>query len=211
MKPLMRLASFLSALMLASGAYAQGESNRLIGSQLYRSYCLVCHGADGGSKGAVALKLDIQPSDLSAGRYQSMGVEALADVIASYRKQQYTNMPNWGLVLPRIDLLDIAAYVATITRRDLAFRGDSRRGRVIFKNACVACHGKVGRGEGPLAGLFRIDMKDFAESAVMTALSDDELIKVIREGKGEFMPAWKETLNEDEIVDVASYVRMLAR
>jgi mono/diheme cytochrome c family protein len=54
-------------------------------------------------------------------------------------------------------------------------------------------------------------MTDFTESERMKNIDDEELINIIREGKGPYMAPWKETLTDKEIVDVASYVRMLAR
>jgi cbb3-type cytochrome c oxidase subunit III len=211
MKPLIWLVSLLSAMMLVTNTYAQDEPNPLKGVHLYRSYCLVCHGADGKSTGPVARKLNLKPADLSSEQYQTKKVEDLVVLIAGYRKTEETKMPNWGMVLSDEDLLDIAAYVSHMTEKDLRFTGDTRRGRIIFKTACVSCHGKAGRGKGVLAYLFRIPMTDFTESEKMKNIDDGELINIIREGKGPYMAPWKETLTDEEITDVASYVRMLAR
>ena len=54
-------------------------------------------------------------------------------------------------------------------------------------------------------------MVDFTQAGKMVALSDEELLGTIREGKGAFMPSWKESLVESEIVDVAAHVRALGR
>lgn len=199
------------AAMLATVARAQEEPNALKGSHLYRAYCFVCHGADGKSTGPVARNLELAPADLSSQRYQTMDVQDMASVIAGYRDQKDSGMPNWGMVLSRADLLDVAAYISNISLTDLRFIGDTRRGRAVFKSACVACHGKIGAGEGLLAHLFRTQMMDFAQSENMKNMSDEDLLNMIREGKGDYMPSWKGILSDREIVDVASYVRMLAR
>ncbi len=197
--------------MLATIARAEEEPNALKGSHLYRSYCFVCHGVDGKSSGPVARNLELAPADLSAQRYQRMDVREMAAVIAGYRDQEDSGMPNWGMVLCRTDLLDVAAYISNISRTDLRFVGDTRRGRAIFKRACVACHGTFGTGEGLLAHLFGISMMDYTRSENMNQLSDEDLVRMIRDGKGDYMPSWKGILSDSEIVDVASYVRMLAR
>lgn len=211
MKALIWLVSICSAIVLTIDARAQDEPNALIGSHLYRSYCLVCHGTDGKNPGPVARNLDLKPADLSSERYQTQDVQDLASIIAGYRKHDGAGMPNWGMVLTRTDLLDVAAYISKITRSDLKFTGDTRHGRAIFKRACVACHGKIGTGKGPLSRLFRISMMDFTESENMKKISDQDLIDVIRDGKGAYMPSWAGILSDNEITDVASYVRMLAR
>jgi cbb3-type cytochrome c oxidase subunit III len=199
------------AAMLATVARAEDEPNALRGSHLYRSYCFVCHGTDGQSSGPVARNLELTPANLSAQRYQTMDVQDIASVIAGYRDQKNSSMPNWGMVLNRADLLDLAAYISNISRTDLRYIGDTRRGRAVFKSACVACHGKIGTGEGLLAHLFRIPMMDFSLSENIKKMSDEDLLNMIREGKGDYMPSWKDILSDREIVDVASYVRMLAR
>lgn len=205
------LASLFSAILLTTSTYAQDEPNPLIGSHLYRSYCLVCHGVDGETAGPIAGNLDLKPADLSSERYQTMKVENLATMIGGYRRREDSNMPNWSMVLSRTDLLDIAAYITNITLKDLRFRGDTRRGRAIFKRACAACHGMIGEGKGLLAHLIRISMMDFTKSESMKKFSDEDLMKIIRDGSGDYMPSWKGILSDSEIADVASYVRMLAR
>ncbi len=211
MKALMWLASLFSALMLTGETTAQEEPNPLIGSHLYRSYCLVCHGVDGKSRGPLAEKLNLDPADLSSEQYQTKDLEDLAVLIGGYRRIEESNMPNWDIVLSQAELLDIAAYISKITLADLRFRGDTRRGRVVYRRACTACHGKRGTGRGVLMHLIGISMMDFTTSENVKNMSDEELINAIRDGKGVYMPSWKGILNDDEIADVASYLRLLAR
>lgn len=211
MKLLIWFVSLCSAMVLTLGAYAQDTPNPLLGNHLYRSYCLVCHGVDGKSVGPLATKLGFEPADLSSQTYQAMTVVELATIIAGYQRLGDSNMPSWAMALSQTELLHIAAYVSAISRTDLRHRGDTRRGRIIFKSACVACHGKDGTGRGVLAHLIQIAMIDFTMSENMKGMSDEELVKLIREGKGDYMPSWKGTLSDDEITDVAAYVRLLAR
>ncbi len=212
MKSLTGFVTLLTALTLTLSAHAGETPNPLIGSHLYRAYCLVCHGKDGSGAGTLAKKLNLRPSDLSSEKYQREKIDALAETIRRYRKASDSKMPNWGLVLPQADLMHIAAYITTLTLKDIKFRGDTRRGRIIYKNACVACHGKSGRGDGLLAQLIQIEMVDFSLPDSMRKLNQDRhLLKAIREGKGDFMPSWVGTLSDDEIIDVATYIRLLGK
>jgi cbb3-type cytochrome c oxidase subunit III len=194
-KLLIWFVSLFSAMALTFDTYAQDSPNPLLGNHLYRSYCLVCHGVDGKSVGPLARKT----------------VAELATIIAGYQRPGDSNMPRWAMALSQTELLHIAAYVSEISQTDLRHRGDTRRGRIIFKSACVACHGKDGTGRGVLAHLIQIAMIDFTMSENMKDMSDEELVKLIREGKGDYMPSWQGSLSDDEIIDVASYVRLLAR
>ncbi len=211
MKVLMWLVLLFSAMTLTVETYAQDEANPLIGGHLYRSYCLVCHGVDGKRRGPLAEKLNLDPADLSSEQYQTNNLEDLAVLIGGYQRSEESNMPNWDIVLSQAELLDIAAYISKIDLADLKFRGDTRRGRVVYKRACTACHGRRGMGRGVLTHLIGISMMDFTTSESMKQMSDEELMNTIRDGKGDYMPSWKGILSNDEIADVASYLRLLAR
>ncbi len=196
---------------LSSEKSVQYIPDPLEGRRLYRSYCLVCHGVDGRSVGPLAHKLGLEPVDLSAEKYRTSTVEVLAATVEGYGRKPGSNMPAWGAALLNTDLRDIAAYLTKLTLKDLSYRGDVRRGRAIFKGACVACHGQFGMGKGILAEMIKIPMLDFTDTRKMAQVSDEELINAIREGKGAFMASWKETFNSKEIIDAAAYVRSLSR
>ena len=203
----------LLAVAVASQALAQDshEPNPLVGSRLYRSYCFVCHGEDGKSKGVVAVKMDMEPADLTAEAYADKNPEGLAVLIGGYWRNRSSNLPNWGQVLEKDELLDIAAYIPNLGLKNILFTGDTRRGRVLYKRACAACHGRFGNGKGALAGLIDIEMIDFAQADTIARMDDPALIKLIGDGKGAAMPSWEGTLSDSEITDVAAYVRLLSK
>lgn len=203
--------AILLALVLSAEAAAVETPNPLIGRNLYYSYCLVCHGTEGSGNGPIAKSMDIAPADLTSSTYQEQSLDDLAALIGGYRPEGSSPMPNWSVVLDKTDLLDLAAYVNSLGEGGLTLRGDTRRGRIIFRNSCVGCHGKSGNGRGLLAHLLHVEMTDYTQSEIVKQLSDDDLLDLIANGKGEFMPAWRGILTESEILDVASYVRMLAR
>ena len=200
-------------ILLTRGTYVLSEpaSNLIKGERLYRSYCLVCHGVDGKHTGPLGVKLNYKPADLSSKQYQMKEVKELAAIIGGYGRTEDSSMPNWGTVLPKTDLRDIAAYIAKLGREDFTYKGDSRRGRAIFKGACVACHGQFGRGKGILADLINIPMADFTDSEKMAQLSEEDIINAIKNGKGTFMASWENVLVDAEIIDVAVYIRSLTR
>ena len=75
------------------------------------------------------------------------------------------------------------------------------QGKKIYENYCVACHGVIGAGL-----LYR---KSALDNSALVLGEPDKVIAVIlfgREGAGA-MPAWRETLNDQEAAAVATYTR----
>jgi putative heme-binding domain-containing protein len=74
-------------------------------------------------------------------------------------------------------------------------------GAELFDGYCSVCHG--GLGEGQAMG------KALTDTGA-NRLSDKELLLVITDGRpGTGMAAWKDAFSEEEIFDIASYVRTL--
>lgn len=74
-------------------------------------------------------------------------------------------------------------------------------GQELYDSYCVVCHG--GTGEGQAMG------KPLTDN-VANQLSDEELIAVITDGRsGTGMAAWGGNFNEQEILDIAGYIRTL--
>lgn len=70
----------------------------------------------------------------------------------------------------------------------------------VYKSKCAMCHGTDGK---KMAGT-----KEFASPDVQK-MSDADLIATITNGKPPKMPAYKGKLTDDQIKDLAKYVRTL--
>ena len=210
MRSMVFLAVFLFGSVTVSFAEGDSKTDANIGMHLYRSYCLVCHGTDGKGNGPLAIKRKISPVDLTENKYQVKSVEELVKVIGFYGRKDGSAMPLWKDAMPESNLRHLAAFIKRFKRSNLQLRGDERKGREIFKSACVSCHDQHGTGKGVLAELIGIKMVDFTDKS-MKKISDEQLIQVIHDGKGDFMPPWDGTLNDGEIIDVGAYVRSLGR
>jgi len=74
-------------------------------------------------------------------------------------------------------------------------------GQELYDGYCQVCHGGIGEGQ---------TMGKPLNDSVAKNLSDDELIAVITGGRsGTGMAAWGSSFSEQEILDVAAYVRVL--
>ncbi|NOX62213.1 MAG: c-type cytochrome [Chloroflexi bacterium] len=80
-------------------------------------------------------------------------------------------------------------------------------GRDIYAANCAACHGDSGQGDGPAAAAFDPPPANLHEDHVQV-LSDGALFYIIQNGvEGTGMPAWGETLDEEQIWHVVNFIR----
>jgi len=168
---------------------------------------MVCHGQLGNSLGPLAKQLGLSPSDLTSDKYQKKSVEEMSKIIGGYGRAAGDAMPVWRNAITEANIKHIAAYLTLIKSSNLRMIGDSRRGRALFQSACASCHGPKGKGNGILAKIIGAPMVDFTKQKAAKRYSDKALVELIRKGKGKFMPGWKGTLNNSELIDVAAYIR----
>jgi cytochrome c6 len=98
--------------------------------------------------------------------------------------------------------LGLALFVASIVRANPG--PDSAASSATFKTKCAMCHGEDGAGSDVGKSLHAPDLR----SPAVQKLSDSELTQVISNGKGG-MPAFKDSLNEDQIHGLVAHVRSL--
>ncbi len=91
--------------------------------------------------------------------------------------------------------------------------GDPEAGKKIYVESCAVCHGPEGEGRGRIK--FSTPPRDLTDPDDLKTSSDWELYQVIESG-GEVlglssaMLPWVDLLEEQEIRDVAAYVRSLS-
>ncbi|MGE0452634.1 MAG: cytochrome b N-terminal domain-containing protein [Vicinamibacteria bacterium] len=84
----------------------------------------------------------------------------------------------------------------------LATRADA-----VWREECVSCHGRGGRGDGGQAKSDGLEMPDFTDAEFWSKASDATMEETIRNGKGKDMPAFGKKLAADEIGALVSLVR----
>jgi mono/diheme cytochrome c family protein len=81
---------------------------------------------------------------------------------------------------------------------------------------CAKCHGPSGHGDGANASTLTTRPRDFSDCATMKKISDDTMLKAIKEGgtavslPGD-MPPWGQAFDDSEIKGLAAYVRTFCK
>lgn len=84
------------------------------------------------------------------------------------------------------------------------------RGEHTYQTLCATCHGRYGRGDGPLASALKKPLPDFTDPAVLGSRSDDQLLAAIQGGDSGHTPmAIGQVLQESALRDTIAYLRTL--
>lgn len=91
----------------------------------------------------------------------------------------------------------------------LATEHDTSKGKRLYEEHCIGCHGRGGKGDG--YRLFSPPPADLTSLSTQKKL-DADLLKTIHEGRpNTVMGAWKWVLSDEEAREVLAYVRSLSR
>jgi mono/diheme cytochrome c family protein len=85
---------------------------------------------------------------------------------------------------------------------------DVKAGKADFDRACQGCHGPDGAGNPAVAKMFKVTMRDL-KSPEVQAMSDDDIKKIIMNGKGKMKPVT--TVTGAALDNVVAYVRSLKK
>jgi len=85
--------------------------------------------------------------------------------------------------------------------------GLAYRGKTLFVQRCVQCHGEQGKGDGSLAAQIPGPLPDFTAPDFAADMSPQDIFDIITEGRmDKMMPPWGTQLSEEERWDATAYV-----
>jgi len=95
-------------------------------------------------------------------------------------------------------------------------KGDAKAGKAKYDSLCGGCHGTSGKGDGPAAGGLNPKPQDHTNGKHMNTLTDQYLFDITKNGgvgvkKSPLMPAWGNTLKDDDVWNLTAYIRSLAK
>jgi len=113
--------------------------------------------------------------------------------------------------------LAVVALLSWAKLLSAAGAGDPKSGERLYKQYCVPCHGKEGRGDGTRVTVENLDPqpRNHTDGNYMNNRSDLHLFKVIYYGGysmnlSHIMPPWNHILSKQDVLDVVAFVRTLA-
>ena len=185
---------FILAAMVVLGTYGTASADTPNGKRLYSKYCVKCHGADGTvSKYGKALK----PRPARNLRTNRLYI-APSELLTTIKYGLYgREMKGWQSVLTAEEIIDVAAFLRTMT-----YKPDVKRGKEFYNSRCARCHSRGGS-----------DHKLFnAPSLVMSPLGPSEMAREVRFGRhGSMMKPKKNTFVNTEVADVIEYVMQIKK
>lgn len=193
---------------------------------IYRESCSVCHGDDG--KGAVwgQNSLSTTPRNFTT---EQASAELTRDrmIISVTHGRPGTPMPGFGTQLSDQQVAEVVDYIrdrfmtsapasasANTTPADYHERpfpenlsGNFERGRSLYFQNCLECHGTQGAGDGPRAYFIFPRPRNFNDEATREILNRPRLYDGVANGViGREMPAWRFVLDAQAIADVSEFV-----
>lgn len=116
---------------------------------------------------------------------------------------RYRYMGPVGIIIVAVTVFALSAWAEVI-------RGNPTNGQAIFEQHCLRCHGKNLDGQGPDARDLIVPPANL-QSPGSRAKTDWELLITISHGvRFSPMHGWREPFTQDQIMDVLSYIRMMA-
>jgi cytochrome c oxidase cbb3-type subunit 3 len=175
-------------------AVAGDKEANAMGQRLFLTYCAQCHGAD--AKGAKGFP-NLTDSDWLYGGEP----ETIKTTLLGGRQGM---MPPFGPALGADGVKDVANYVRSLS----GLAHDSlraQRGKELFAQNCVACHGPEAKGTQALGA------PNLTDKTWLYGSSEATIIETVTNGRSNQMPAFKEFLGEDKVHLLAAYVLSLSK
>lgn len=208
------------------------------GKQLYRRYCIGCHGPQGDGNGENAQWIEPKPRDFTAAVFKCRSTPTGTlptdlDLAHSVQRGFVTsNMPSWNPLTPQ-QRADLVAYIKSFSPRWKAEKpGPSieipaetpatiesiLHGRELFqKMECWKCHGPAGHGDGPSAGTLT-DSKDnpirpynfSTGSRFKCGETNRDIYRIFMTGvDGTPMPSFADVIKPNDAWDLVHFLRTL--
>jgi cytochrome c oxidase cbb3-type subunit 3 len=173
------------------------------GRAAFRVNCVQCHGS--GAAGSLGYPNLNDDDWLWGGNLKEIEQTLTYGIrqpgVASTRTSL---MPSFGrdAILKASEVADVTSYVLTLSGKEQAGAA-SERGRVLFANNCVSCHGADGQGLRQFGG------PNLADAIWLYGGKREQVAGSVTAAHAGVMPAWGSKLDAATIKMLATYVHSL--
>lgn len=176
-------------------ALAKAPEALVIGQKLFLNYCSQCHASDGGGTRGFP--------NLTDGDWLWGGTpEAIKTSITDGRTSV---MPPMGAAIGSDEgVRNVAHYVISLGGRPHDTQR-AVRGKALFAQACVACHGADGKGNP------QVGAPNLTDGIWLHGSGEQDIVEQIVKGRTSQMPAHKDLLSRAKIHLLTAYVYSLSQ
>lgn len=179
--------------------FTQGEVS-------YIRHCAGCHGWEGRGNGPVAQQLEITPPSLRRSELFTQHTEA--ELVARILLGKDLKVPFAPAAVPDTEA-EVTALLGHLRRLPTITWDKVHAGEDVYDSLCVSCHGVYGRGDGPMASALPAPPRDLSSPPYQSQANDEDLFRIISEGKGA-MPGAKDVLKAEDLRAVVAFLRVLS-
>lgn len=168
---------------------------------LYHNYCSVCHGDRGDGNSRAKNSLVPPPKDFT--RAPELTRETMITIITHGKPG--TAMTGWKTQLNDKEMAALADYIRA-TFMQVSLDPKLQRGRVVYAQNCMVCHGERGQGAPSASGL--IPPRDFTTPRARAELTRERMLAAVNNGRpNTAMAAFAKRLPASDINNVVDYIR----
>jgi mono/diheme cytochrome c family protein len=169
---------------------------------LYHNYCSVCHGDRGDGRSRARNSLNPPPRDFTTAG--ELTREAMVTIITHGKPG--TAMVGWKTQLSTAEIESLTDYIRK-TFMIVALDPKLQRGKTLYAQNCIACHGPQGQGSAlPIGG--SKPARDLASPQARAELSRERMISSVTTGRpGTAMAGFGGRMPASDIDAVVDYVR----
>ena len=174
------------------------------GSEIANSYCVICHSAE---------YVYMQPPHPRA-----QWVEIVKRMKMAFGcpipDEQISPLVDYLISQNSVQLATNPDPVHTDVSNEMSGQaqnhpGDPQKGKTLYEQHCLNCHGAGGKGDGPIGQSL---IPPAANLTLLDKKSDKAILDTIRNGRaGTAMPSWKAYLNQSALKDLLAFLRTLSQ
>ena len=201
------MATLLGVLAILAAPTSHAGKHNVKGAEskpdaLYHSHCSACHGDRGDGRSRTGNSLVPPPRDFTTAG--ELTREAMITIITHGKPG--TAMVGWNSRLNVKEIESLTDYIRS-TFMIVALDPKLQKGKSLYAQNCVACHGAQGQGSPlPIGG--SVPARDLASPKSRAELSRDRMIRSVTVGRpGTAMPGFGGRLAAAEIEAVVDFVR----